>query len=249
MKLTWAPIVSGILHLAAAVAIVRGPARTPPPPPTVRLQVAVVEKARPPPPAQKVNPPPPRPRPLIANQHKPVPRPPRPAVSLARTETALPPPSKEVVQQRSEEPAALGGISLASTSASGSFAVAVGNTLSSAPPRVAPAAAKAKPYKAERYAPAAELGELPEVLNRDQVDIRRHYPRAALQRGREGEVVLRLTIDADGSIAEASVVKDPGDGMGAAALEAVRQFRFAPGRLAGTPVATTIPFVIRFVLS
>jgi hypothetical protein len=34
--------------------------------------------------------------------------------------------------------------------------------------------------------------------------------------------------DSDGSIAEASVVRDPGDGMGAAALRAVREFRFAP---------------------
>jgi protein TonB len=125
----------------------------------------------------------------------------------------------------------------------------VGNTLGAAPERVARKPAEAKPYKAERYAPASDLAEAPRVLNRDQVDIRRYYPKEALQRGVEGEVVLRLTIDSDGSIAEASVVRDPGEGLGAAALRAVREFRFAPGKVGESPVATAIPFVIRFVIS
>jgi protein TonB len=127
--------------------------------------------------------------------------------------------------------------------------VAVGNTISAAPQRVARNPAAARPYKAEQYAAASELAEAPRVLNRDQVDIRRYYPKGALERGLEGEVVLRLTIDSDGSIAEASVVRDPGEGLGAAALRAVHEFRFAPGRVGVSPVATAIPFVIRFVIS
>ena len=90
---------------------------------------------------------------------------------------------------------------------------------------------------------------LQQILNREAVDIRRYYPKGALQRGFEGEVVLRLTIDADGTIAEATVIRDPGGGLGHAALEAVREFRFTPGRVGATPVATAIPFVIRFVIS
>jgi TonB family protein len=101
----------------------------------------------------------------------------------------------------------------------------------------------------QEYAAASDLAEAPRVLNRDQVDIRRYYPKEALQRGLEGEVVLRVTIDSDGSIAEAVVVRDPGEGLGAAALRAVREFRFAPGRVGASPVATAIPFVIRFVIS
>jgi hypothetical protein len=45
------------------------------------------------------------------------------------------------------------------------------------------------------------------------------------------------------------VVRDPGEGLGAAALRAVREFRFAPGKVGASPVATAIPFVIRFVIS
>jgi protein TonB len=164
---------------------------------------------------------------------------------------APPPPSAEVAQPAPSDdaPVAIAGISYESTSAAGGIAVAVGNTLMAAPERAARKPAEAKPYKAERYAPASDLAEAPRVLNRDQVDIRRYYPKEALQRGVEGEVVLRLTIDSDGSIAEASVVRDPGEGLGAAALRAVREFRFAPGKVGESPVATAIPFVIRFVIS
>jgi hypothetical protein len=45
------------------------------------------------------------------------------------------------------------------------------------------------------------------------------------------------------------VIKDPGDGLGPAALRAVREFRFAPGKQGGAAVATAIPFVIRFVMT
>ncbi|MFL5441802.1 MAG: energy transducer TonB, partial [Myxococcales bacterium] len=240
--------ISVVVHAVAALAVARARAR-PAPATQVRVQVAVVETATPAPPP----PPPPAPPPLP---------PPAPArvvkmarASIARTAApaprpeAPPPPSAEAPRSSDEAPVAIAGISHESTSAGGTFAVPVGNTLAAAPERVARKPAEAKPYKAERYAPAADLAEAPRVLNRDQVDIRRYYPKEALQHGVEGEVVLRLTIDSDGSIAEASVVRDPGEGLGAAALRAVREFRFAPGKVGESPVATAIPFVIRFVIS
>ena len=162
----------------------------------------------------------------------------------------VPPPRAVEAQRPAEEaPVAIAGISYESTSTAGTFTVATGNTLASAPQRVARDPGTARPYKAAQYAAASDLAEAPRVLNRDQVDIRRYYPKEALQHGLEGEVVLRLTIDSDGSIAEATVVRDPGEGLGAAALRAVREFRFAPGKVGASPVATAIPFVIRFVIS
>jgi protein TonB len=233
--------ISIVVHAVAAVAVARARAR-PAPGPSVRLQVAVVETAKPAPP------PPPAPRPpapvrVVKRARAPIARPqaPRPE--------ALPPPSTEAAKPLDEAPVAIAGISYESTSAAGGVAVPVGNTLMAAPERVARKPVEAKPYKAERYAPASDLAEAPRVLNRDQVDIRRYYPKEALQRGVEGEVVLRLTIDSDGSIAEAKVVRDPGEGLGAAALRAVREFRFAPGKVGDSPVATAIPFVIRFVIT
>src|SRR5438105_5506888 len=233
-----AGVVSVVLHAVAGVAVARTHARPAAPPPPVRVQVAVVEKAAP----EKAAPPPPAP-PLPATS-----RPLVHAVRVARAVAASAPPQPTAEAAAEETPVVIGGIAFESTSASGSFAVAVGNTLSAAPERVARDPAAARPYKAAQYAPASELAEAPQVLNGDQVDIRRYYPKEALRRGREGEVVLRLTIDFDGSIAEASVVRDPGDGMGAAALRALREFRFAPCKVGATPVATAIPFVIRFVI-
>src|SRR5207237_1438252 len=130
------------------------------------------------------------------------------------------------------------GITLESTVSSGSFAVGVGNTLGGTPGRVAAAPAQVKPYKAERYAPVAQVTEMPQVLNSDSVDIRKYYPPDALKRELEADVVLRLLIDSDGSIAKVDVVNDPGEGLGAAAVRAVREFRFAPGKVNGAAVAT-----------
>ena len=141
------------------------------------------------------------------------------------------------------------GITMESTTGSGSFAVGVGNTLRGDPGRVGHDPSTVKPYKAARYAPAAQVSELPSVLNRDALDIRKFYPPDALKREFEGDVVLRVLIDSDGSIARVEVVSDPGEGLGAAAMRAVREFRFAPGKVNGEAVATTIPFTIRFVIN
>src|SRR3954468_4404673 len=235
--------ISVVVHAVAALAVARARAR-PAPATQVRVQVAVVETAKPAPPPPPVPPPAPVPVRVVKRARAPIARPEAP-----RPEASPPPPSAEAARPSDQAPVSIAGISHESTSAGGTFAVPVGNTLAAAPERVARKPADAKPYKAERYAPAADLAEAPRVLNRDQVDIRRYYPKEALQHGVEGEVVLRLTIDSDGSIAEASVVRDPGEGLGAAALRAVREFRFAPGKVGESPVATAIPFVIRFVIS
>jgi periplasmic protein TonB len=240
-----AVLVSIVVHAVAALALAA--TRTPPAPAAqVRVQVAMVEKSvtRPalPPPAPK--PEAPRPSRRMARAMTPV----RASAPSPQPVPAPPPPSTEAARP-AEDAVVVAGIALESTSGAGTFTVAVGNTLHAAPGQVARDPGAAKPYKAERYAAASDLAELPEVLNRGAVDIRRYYPKEALHRGVEGEVILRLTIDADGSIAEAAVVKDPGAGMGPAALRAVREFRFAPGKASGVPVATSIPFVIRFVIS
>ena len=89
------------------------------------------------------------------------------------------------------------------------------------------------------------------VLNASLIDpesLRPFYPEAARQRGIEGDVVLRLLIDADGSLARVDVIREPGGGLGAAGARAIRQFRFRGGKANGQPVATTITYVLHFVL-
>lgn len=55
------------------------------------------------------------------------------------------------------------------------------------------------------------------------------YPRRALEAGREGKVRLRITIGADGSVANAEVVAaSPKGWFEAAAIEAVKRWRYRP---------------------
>jgi len=242
-RIGWLFGASLLLHAALVVLLGRAP--LPRPGPASRpLEVAVVEKPAPPPPA------PPEPVPMkVARAAK------RPAQDLppppARTQpllpSAAPPPPSREAPPPAQEPVVLPGITLESTSQGGSFAVSAGNTLYDQPPRTAKDPAEAKPYKAERYVAASQVNELPSVEGRPE-SLRPFYPEAARQRGVEGDVVLRLLIDADGSLAKVDVIGAPGAGLGAAGARAIRQFRFRPGKVGGQPVATTITYVLHFVL-
>ena len=94
-----------------------------------------------------------------------------------------------------------------------------------------------------------DVSQPPVVLNAASVDIKKYYPPAALKEGFEGAVNLKLVIEADGTIASATVTRDPGAGLGEAALRAIREFRFSAGRQNGERVRAVIPFVIRFVIN
>ena len=128
------------------------------------------------------------------------------------------------------------------------MAVGTGNTLRGAPERTAAPPETVKPYKADKYAPVAQVSELPQPLNRESLNLRKYYPPQAKKNGFEGDVVLRLLIDADGSIAKVEVITDPGQGLGPAASQAVRELRFSPAKVNGIAVATTVPFTIHFTL-
>ena len=226
------------------------------PRPQIALEVAVVDKPPPPPPA-KIEPPKPVPPPppvKMKRVTKALPKPPPdapkpPPTARPPPPTDLPPPPNvEAKGPPSKEPVrVLSGIQLESTSQGGTFAAPVGNTLYGDPGRVAADPKTVKPYKAERYAPAAQVNELPHVLS--SADLRSFYPPDALKAEFEGDVVLRLLIDSDGSIVKIDVINDPGRGLGPAAAKAIREYRFSPGKVNGVAVATTVPFVIHFTIN
>jgi len=234
------------LFLHGALVILLGRVPVAPPLAAVQpLEVAVVEKPAPPPPAAAPAPTPPVRMKFARKQSHPTEDlPPPPAQTQPLPPSPTPPPPSREAQQ---EPVVLPGITLESTSRGGSFAVSSGNTLYGQPPRTANDPAQVKPYKAERYAPASQVNELPSVAERPD-SLRPFYPEAARQRGIEGDVVLRLLIDGDGSLAKVDVIGDPGAGLGAAGERAIRQFHFRPGKVGGQPVATTITYVLHFVL-
>jgi Gram-negative bacterial TonB protein C-terminal len=128
-----------------------------------------------------------------------------------------------------QQPIVLPGVTLESTTQAGGFAVPTGKTLYGAPPRKTADPGAARPYKAEKYVAAAAVTELPGVTSKPD-NLRHFYPHEAEQRGFEGDVVLRLLIDADGSLAKVDLVSDPGEGLGAAGVRAIQRVPLPAGQ-------------------
>jgi periplasmic protein TonB len=75
------------------------------------------------------------------------------------------------------------------------------------------------------------------------------YPEAARANGWEGVVMLSVSVAADGRAESVSIGKSSGHSLlDAAAVDAVRRWRFEPARRAGVPVAGTATVPIRFRL-
>ena len=74
------------------------------------------------------------------------------------------------------------------------------------------------------------------------------YPRAAIGARREGVAIVVATIDASGAVLDATVVKDPGFGLGDAARDAVRQWLFRPALRGGRPIPVRYQLTVTFNL-
>lgn len=74
------------------------------------------------------------------------------------------------------------------------------------------------------------------------------YPLIARRMGREGKVLLRLTMDEWGKLLGVEVLKDPGCGFAESAVEAVKKSRFSPAHRNGRPVPSRVTLPIRFAL-
>lgn len=92
---------------------------------------------------------------------------------------------------------------------------------------------------------ADAVDERPSVVRR----VEPRYPEQARRRREEGKVLVRLVVDAQGRPTECTVLaSEPAGTFDAAALEAVRRFRFRPGKLAGGAVATVVHIPFAFSL-
>jgi protein TonB len=74
------------------------------------------------------------------------------------------------------------------------------------------------------------------------------YPTIARKFGKEGKVVLRLSIDEKGNMTGVEVISDPGYGFVNAAIEALKKSSFSPARIAGRAVTVKAILPIRFSL-
>jgi TonB family protein len=75
------------------------------------------------------------------------------------------------------------------------------------------------------------------------------YPVAAKRAGVQGTVELEITVTKDGIPAELRVLRSPSDDLSESALEAVRQWRYRPTLLNGSPVEVVSTVVVNYTLT
>lgn len=79
-------------------------------------------------------------------------------------------------------------------------------------------------------------------------EVKPDYSEDARRRGVSGDVLMTLVVTRDGSVADVHVIHGLGYGLDERAVEAVRQWRFTPGRFRNTPVDVQVEVAIEFRL-
>jgi protein TonB len=214
---------------------------------TEKVDVEIVETVKPRP-VEPKPPPPEPPKPAEPVKMRPAKR---IALKTPPPPSATPPPETPPPETPppTSAPAAPGpvrlGISLSSTSAGGGFAAPVGNSLGGKP-----ASRQAAAPAGDDIGPVARMAAL--TVQPEPVDVSipaSEYPKAALDAGFEGSVILKIVIDSNGRVRKATVVKDPGYGLGEAARKsALHHFRFKPGEVNGKVTATEWTFTVTYEL-
>lgn len=74
------------------------------------------------------------------------------------------------------------------------------------------------------------------------------YPLLARRLGKEGRVILRLTIDEKGRLLNIEVIEGAGYGFTESAIDAVRKSSFLPAKKEGIPIASRALLPIKFTL-
>jgi protein TonB len=202
-----------------------------------------------PPPPPMVAAPPPPPPPVMATAPPPPPAPPPPAALAA---PILPPPPAPVEETPPQ------------------IAEAQPTPEPEQPRQVAEAPAPAPERRPPQRASAAQPAPQPVRLNAalqgmesftlegrvappEALDAARNrrpaYPEASRRRGEEGVVRVELFVDPTGRVADVRVVESSGfSALDAAAVQAVREWRFRPAQRAGLPVAGSLTTAVHFRL-
>jgi TonB family protein len=91
--------------------------------------------------------------------------------------------------------------------------------------------------------------EMPELIGGlFSIQSKIKYPEIAKRAGIQGKVYVLALIDEDGNVTNARIIKGIGAGCDEAALDAVMQTKFKPGRQKGKPVKVQVSIPIVFKL-
>jgi protein TonB len=93
------------------------------------------------------------------------------------------------------------------------------------------------------YRPGSGV-EAPQLLREVKAD----YTEDARRHGVSGDVVLEIVVRRDGAVGDVRVLEGLGGGLNERAVQAVRQWRFAPARRLGTPVDVLVEVAVEFKL-
>lgn len=74
------------------------------------------------------------------------------------------------------------------------------------------------------------------------------YPLFERRTGREGRVVLKLSIDEKGRLMDIEIVESAGNGFDNSAVKAVKRSSFSPAIVDGSPIRSRTKLPVRFVL-
>lgn len=195
-----------------------------------------VEEEKPPEPEPKLEIPKVKPPPqkLVAKADAPPPK-----------EDLPPPPNQEPAKEVPQEPVPIViGVTMDSTTATGGFAVQVGNTTYGKASNKVVDAANVKAYSAPKYAAPGSADTEPSMVGEVKID----YPPEAKKSDIEGTVRLRVTIDENGSVTAVSVISGPGYGLNEAARDAMKRFKWKPATKGGESVGYTITYAYTFTL-
>ncbi|MCG8481467.1 MAG: TonB family protein [Spirochaetales bacterium] len=92
------------------------------------------------------------------------------------------------------------------------------------------------------------LVSVPPGISVEEVRSQVRYPPLAQRQGIEGVVYLELYIDDEGRIRRVEVLRDPGYGLGEAAIQAFEGLSATPAYANGEPVAVRFRYPVRFSL-
>ncbi|MBS2025418.1 MAG: TonB family protein [Deltaproteobacteria bacterium] len=110
------------------------------------------------------------------------------------------------------------------------FLLALGDGVREAPPP--------EPVKAKALTKAPVLTEFHPAV----------YPPALLEAGTTADVGCQIDIGADGSVTQVIIQKSAGPEFDAAAIEAIKTFKFSPAEFDGVPAPVRIGYVYHFVI-
>jgi TonB family protein len=79
-------------------------------------------------------------------------------------------------------------------------------------------------------------------------EVKADYTEEARQRNVAGDVVLEIVVRQDGSVGDVRILQGLGGGLNERAVQAVRQWKFAPAQRLGSPVDVVVEVAVEFKL-